>query len=75
MLHHGFFSPQVLCYITFFQMFGTFVLLAILYSTVFSFGFMMAMLTTLGPMGTTNDFVEIGGWAKGKLAGLLQCGK
>lgn len=48
-----------ICYITFYNIFGIFVLLAIFYSTLFSFGMLMAMLTTFGPMADQNDFLRV----------------
>ena len=56
----------VACYIIFFQKFGIFVLLTIMYSTLYSFFFLTAMLVAFGPTSPQNDFVALFDWCRGK---------
>ena len=46
------------------QIFGTFILLAIFYSSLFSFGLLMALLATVGPVSPRNDFFELYSWGR-----------
>eukprot|EP00038_Savillea_parva_P006417 m.163683 g.163683 ORF g.163683 m.163683 type:complete len:1050 (+) comp12325_c0_seq1:204-3353(+) len=48
--------PLLLCIIVFFYKFGCFIMLSVVWSTVFAFGAFLTMMSILGPVTNRNDF-------------------
>lgn len=57
---------MVVCYVVFFRKFGSFILLTILFSTVFSFFMFMSMMAAFGPTAQRDDYKFIWGKITGK---------